>query len=404
VTTGLPEPIVHPLDLDEAGVNRPGLELNPLYHRIRESGTGVVPVARVNGQTALLVTRYEDVFRVFRDPVFSRAEALDADDLDLTGTMAAMDGTEHVELRRVIMGWLTPSAVRRKREVVQRQVLRKLNELTGTEPVDLMARFAIPYTLDTIADLLGIPEDSRDSLHGWAEAFLATSALTQDERYRRVQHMSAYFASLLEWRRSEPTDDLLSHIAAADLDPQRRVLLAVGMVLGGLDTTSSSIGMFFHVLCSRPYRGHDTAYAYLTSHPDEVESAVTELERMYGIGSEDGLPRRALAPVTLPSGAAVPAGAVVIPSYQAANYDPRAFPDPYTMDFGRQGDNRHLTFGEGAHYCAGRHLGHFELTLAFEHLSRQLPGLRPAIPVDQIPYKSGIATRGPTMLPVLAVQ
>jgi nocardicin N-oxygenase len=161
--------------------------------------------------------------------------------------------------------------------------------------------------------------------------------------------------------------------------------------------------MFFHVLCSRPYHGHATAYAYLASHPDEIDNAITELERMYGIGAEDALPRRALAPVTLPSGSAVPAGAVVIASYNAANYDPRAFPEPYTMDFGRQ-DNHHLTFSEGAHYCAGRHLGHFELTLAFEHLTRDLPGLRPAIPADQIPYKSGIATRGPTMLPVLAVQ
>ncbi|MGV9386187.1 cytochrome P450 [Nonomuraea sp. NPDC003707] len=394
-------PITHPLDLGSDGVNRPGLYLNPQYHQLRESGAGVSVVTRLNGAKAHLVTRYDDVLMVLRDQtIFSREKALDDDDIDLAGTLLGLDLNDHAAVRSVVADHFTPRAVELRRKQIGSRAAAQLEHMLRLgEPADLMEAFALPFALDIISDMFGLPAQDRRQFRAWGEAFLATSDLSRAEAADAQMAMVGYLADLIEQRRVEPADDLLSTIAArrGDLPPDRLIKLPLALLVGGWETTASSIGTFVQVLLTHPYMGYETGYAYLVDHPQDVEPAIVELERMFTNAAADAMPRRVTKDVTLPSGANLHAGDLVIPSHDAANYDPRAFTTPERMHFTRT-PNRHLAFGHGPHYCIGRHLGHTEVVSAIGLLLRELPTLR--LVVQEIPRKTGQIIAGPEQLPV----
>ncbi|MBB2910813.1 cytochrome P450 [Streptosporangium becharense] len=396
-------PIAHPLDQDADGVNRPGLYKNERYHEIRETGTGVTEVIRVGGTRAKLVTRYDDVMQVLRDQQsFSRERALDVDDVELEGTLLGLDLDDHAAVRKVVRDRFTRQAVEGIRGRVEARAAAQLAVMTGRgEPADLIEAFALPFALDVIGDILGLPPEDRAQFRRWGEAFLASSALSRQEAAASEQAMAGYLVGLIERRRREPTGDLLSQIAAdgTHLPFDRLIKLPIALLVGGWETTESSIGTYVQVLLTHPYGGYATAYRYLTDHPEAIPGAVSELERIFSTAAADDMPRRVVQDVVLPSGAALVAGDVVIPSHDAANHDPRVFPDPHRIDFGRT-PNRHLAFGYGAHHCIGRHLGHMEVVTAITLLTRELPELRLVVPVEEIPRRSGHAIRGPIELPV----
>jgi cytochrome P450 len=392
-------PITHPFDLDEHGVNRPGRHMNPAYHRIRETGTGVVQVSRANGTSAKLVTRYEDVMHVLRDPAFSRQAALDIDDVDLEGTLLGLDGDEHTAVRQLVRDRFTPQAIARLRERIDRRAAAHLQALTGRgEPADLIDGFALPFALEMIGDILGLPQQDMQRLRQWGEAFLSTSP-ERDEAAASELEMATYLAELMQRRAREPADDLLSQIVTrgAQLPPDRLIKLPLALLVGGWETTASSIGTAVEMLLTHPYEEHETAYAYLVAHPEAVPGAATELQRMFSTSAADAMPRRVMRDTMLPSGERLTAGDVVIPSHDAANFDPRAFPDPDEMRFDRA-SNRHLSFGHGPHHCIGRHLGQAEVETALALLTRTLPGLRLAVAITDIPRKAGHAISGPEHL------
>ncbi len=183
----------------------------------------------------------------------------------------------------------------------------------------------------------------------------------------------------------------------AHLSDDRQIKLPISLVLGGWETVASTVGIQIHVLLTHPYEGYETAYAYPTDHPEAVPGAVTELERLFSVTAADEMPRRVTREATLPSGARLSAGDLVIPSHDAANCDPRVFADPHRMDFARD-PNRHLSFGYGVHHCIGRHLGHLEVVTAIAHLTRELPALR--VPSEEITRKPGNAILSSETMPV----
>ncbi|GAA2872964.1 cytochrome P450 [Streptosporangium fragile] len=397
-------PIAHPLDQGPDGVNRPGLYKNPAYHTIREAGTGVAEVIRANGTRAKLVTRYGDVIQVLRDhEAFSREAALDVDDVaGLEGTLLGLDRDAHATVRAVVKDRFTPSAVEGIRDRIEARAVARLDAMRKQgDPADLIREFALPFALDTIGDMLGVPQRDRLRFREWGEAFLSNDTLSRDDATAAEQAMAGYLAGLIEQRRQDPTGDLLSRIAVngAHLPFDQMIKLPIALLVGGWDTTASSIGTYIQVLLTHPYGDHETGYRYLVDHPEAVPGAITELERMFSTSAGDEMPRRVVRDVTLPSGAALRAGDVVIPSHDAANYDPRVFSDPHRMDFGRT-PNRHLSFGYGIHHCIGRHLGHVEVVTAIALLTRELPALRLAVPAEDIRHKPGQAVGGPIELPV----
>ncbi|MFI0448493.1 cytochrome P450 [Actinomadura sp. 6N118] len=402
-TTG----IAHPLYVDADGVNRPpGPDKHPSYAEFAASGSGVVRVIRtVNGRRieAKLICRYADVREVLRrQTTFSRATAAHADDVDVSGTMLGMDGEEHARVRDIVREAFTRSAVAGLRGPLEKTAAERLAAITADgRHADLLADFALPFALDTICDLLGLPGDDRLRFRAWGDMFLGTADLTRDDAAQSELEMGGYLWEQIELRRARPADDLLTRIAVtgADLAPDVQIKLALALVVGGWDTAASSIARFVYVLLTREYAGHRTAWAHLLAHPTEIDTAVTELERLYSTTNGDDMPRRVTADVVLPSGTPLQEGDIVIPSHDAANRDPRVFDDPAKMDFGRD-PNPHMSYGHGAHYCIGAPLGSLEIRVALKALLRELPTLRLAVPPGDIPWKAGHSIAGPESLPV----
>lgn len=111
------------------------------------------------------------------------------------------------------------------------------------------------------------------------------------------------------------------------------------------------------------------------------------------------MPRRVMADVTLPSGTRLPEGTIVVRSHDSANRDPRVFANPHHMDFDRY-PNPHLSYGHGAHFCVGAHLGAMEIRTAIALLLREIPGLRLSVPASEIRWKPGHTITSPEALPV----
>ncbi|WP_371782900.1 cytochrome P450 [Streptosporangium subroseum] len=396
--------IAHPLDQDSQGINRPPLDKNPMYHEIRENGFGVCPISRANGTPGILVTRYDDVTAVLRDSkVFSRIGALPVDDVaGLEGTLLGLDGEDHTQVRAVIKDWFTPRAAEKRRGDIEARAAAQLQVMIAQgDSADLIEAFSMPFSLDVICDMLGLPQEDRLRFRQWGEAFLGTGVLTRQAAEASELAMAGYLIDLIERRRQDPQADLLSQIAVggAHLPFDRLIKLPIALVVGGWETAASSIGTFVQVLLTRPYAEYETAYGYLSAHPEMVADAVTEMERMFSTSAADVMPRRVMQDATLPSGARLQEGDVVIPSIDAAGYDPRVFSEPHRMDFART-PNPHLSFGYGPHHCIGRYLGHTEVATAIGLLVRNLPGLRLAVPAEDVPRKVGHAVSGPVRLPV----
>jgi cytochrome P450 len=397
----------HPFYQDDEGVQRlPGPDKHPCYARFAASGSGVVPVVRrVAGELvpALLICRYADVREVLRrQEVYSRAAALHADVVDVSGTMLAMDGAEHAKVRGAVRDAFTkPAAAQRRNEVRAAAEARLAEMVARGRPADLALDFAIPFSLDVICELLGLPPEDRMQFRRWSDMFLGAGDLSRDDAARSALEMGGYLWGEIEKRRGCPAGDLLTQIAAgaADQPVDIQVKLPIALVAGGWESSASSIATFVYVLCSRPYKAGLTGWQYLLDHPEKVDSAVTELERLFSTANIDEMPRRVMADVQLPSGYRLSEGDIVIPSHDAANRDPSVFPDPERMDFDRR-PNPHLSFGHGPHFCIGAHLGALEVRTALTTLLRELPGLRLAVPADEVEWKPGHVILGPVALPV----
>jgi cytochrome P450 len=400
-------PLPHPFYVDADGVNRtPGPDKHPYYTEFAASGSGVVPVVRqVSGEwlPALLICRYDDVREVLRrQDVFSRSAAAHADQVDVSGTMLGVDGAEHAAIRGTVKGAFTRSAVSDLRDMVRAAAEAQLAVLVAKGGrADLAGDFAIPFALNVISDLLGVPEPDRAQFRRWGDMFMGSGDVGRPEAARSAEEMGGYLWQQLDGRRRCPADDLMTQIATAgathSVDVQ--VKLPLSLIVGGWETTASSIATFVYLLTTRPYGRHDHAWDHLVAHPEQVDGAVAELERLHSTTNGDEMPRRVMAEVTLPSGARLAEGDIVIPSHDAANRDPRIFPDPTRMDFGRE-KNPHLSFGYGPHYCVGAHLGAMEVRIALALLLREMPGLRLAVAPDEVRWKQAHAILGPGELPV----
>ncbi|GIH77379.1 cytochrome P450 [Planobispora longispora] len=259
-------PFRHPLDQGPDGINRPGLYLNERYHEIRDSGTGVVEVMRIAGGTAKLVTRYDDVVMVLRDPAFSRERALPFDDVaGLDGTLLGLDGPGHSRVRRLVSDHFTPRAIGALRDRIERCTAARLQAmLSSGSSADLVADFALPVALETITDLLGLPEADRTDFYHWSRAFLSHSTLSPQEAEASLFAMYDHLSRLLRHRRETPVGDLLSQIAAdgAGLPEHQQVMLPIALLLGGWETVASNIATFTQVLLSHPYGTYDSAWPY----------------------------------------------------------------------------------------------------------------------------------------------
>ncbi|MEV7979684.1 cytochrome P450 [Streptomyces sp. NPDC086519] len=380
-----------------------GAAFDPTLGELMREG----PVTRIrlpNGEGwAWLVTRYDDVRTVADDPRFSREAVLERPVTRLAphfvpdrGAVGFLDPPAHTRLRRSVAPALTAKGVERVRDKARLMLDEIVDELVrGGPPADLTAAVLSPFPIAVICEVMGVPAADRHTMHIWTQLILSSAhGKTVSEKAKR--EMSAYFSDLVALREGSTGEDVASLLGAAvgrgEVTLEEAVGLAVLLQIGGEAVTNNS-GQMFYLLLTRP-----DLLERLRTEPAIRPRAIDEFLRYIPHRSAVGLSRIALQDVEI-RGVRIQAGDPVYVSYVAANRDPEVFPDPETIDFSRS-PNRHVSFGFGPHYCPGAQLGRLEEELLVDALLDRLPGLRLAVPPEQVPFRKGALIRGPETLPV----
>ncbi|ACU38429.1 cytochrome P450 [Actinosynnema pretiosum subsp. pretiosum] len=380
------------------------LDLHPGYAPLRAEQ----PALRVRlpyGEDCWLVTRHEDVKAVLSDSRFSRARAAGREETPRVtpeaapaGSMLSMDPPEHSRLRKLIARAFTSRRVREFRPRTQEIVDGLLDQVEQAgAPADLVAGLALPLPVSVISQMLGVPTEDHYRFRDFSATVLSTTAHTREEIVAARAALEEYLGELADQRRREPGEDLMSALVAAHDDDRLtdRELTQTGITLlvGGHESTASQFACSVYLLLERPER-----WALLRDNPELVPTAVEELLRFIPLGSGGAFARIATEDVEV-GGVLVRAGEAVVASTNSANRDDRVFTDPDVLDLARE-HNPHLAFGGGVHVCLGAQLARGELQVALTSLLTRFPGLRLAVPPEQVPWRQGSLLRSPVELPV----
>ncbi|MFJ1747672.1 cytochrome P450 [Streptomyces sp. NPDC088116] len=385
------------------------LEPPPQWAELRQR----CPVARVtlpSGDEAALLTRYEDVRTALSDPRLSReglalpdaarVSAGDAADIFNSPMAQALNAEGHDRWRRMVGKWFTAkrmSALRPSMEAMTDQLIDEM--LEHGRPADLVTHLAFPLPVFVICTMLGVPECDRDRFKSWSDTFLNMTRYTRAETEAAHQDFADYMAHLIDGKRTEPGDDLLSLLmdgADAEGEPMSEAgLVATGqaLLLAGHETTAGFISMMTaHLLSDR------RRWERLLADPSLTRKAVEEVLRFDPNGSGFGMLRYVHEDTEL-SGGVVPRGTTVVCSMAAANRDESAWEGAADMDLGRS-PNPHLTFGAGSHSCLGQPLARTELQAVLTVLLRRLPTLDLAVGTHDLRRHEGLLTTPLRELPV----
>lgn len=342
------------------------------------------PVHYSEALQAWVLTRHADCLAVLRDhETFSsdsshaRSQLADAleerrrlSPLGMTPVVLSSDPPAHARLRGIVNHALTPKRVAGLRPRIEEIARELLADVDGESEFEVMAGLAVPLPMIVIAELLGVPAEDRELFHGWSNAVAAaTNVVTADEIADEAREATRalvdYLGRVVEQRRSEPRDDLLSVLVEAEEEGQRLsheevLAFAILLLVAGNETTTNLIG---------------NGTLALVADAEQQQAVRAGGEALRG-GIEEML--RFDSPVqtlvrfarrdTEIAGSTIAAGNTVLLMTGAANRDPEVFADPDRFDVARPDANRHLSFGMGIHYCLGSPLARMEAEIAFTAL------------------------------------
>jgi len=377
----------------------------PTYHRLRaEDPVHPSPLG------FWVLTRYDDVVSVLRDPRFVKEPIAAAIAARFGGTpppgfglsMLDRDPPDHTRLRALVSKAFTPRVVEALRPHIQQIVDGLLDRAEPAGGMDLIEEFAYPLPVIVICEMLGVPVSDHERFKQWsldlARGLDAILLPPESDVARRSiaarQGLSGYFRELIAERRAAPRGDLMSGLIAAEeagdrLSEIELLATCILLLVAGHETTVNLIGNGTLALLRHPGE-----LRRLRGDPRLVPSAVEELLRYDGpvqrtarIPSEDVVIR----------GRTIRAGDMVMPFIGAADRDPEQFPEPDRLDLGRA-DNRHIAFGWGIHFCLGAPLARVEGQIALGTLARRFPRLALATATPE--HRPSLTLRGLTSLPV----
>jgi len=382
---------------------RPEFKANPypFYARLRAEA----PVCRgtLLLQPTWLVTRYDDVLMVLRDERFvkdwlPRTRWLHRVSGPVTRHMLNKDGPDHTRLRTLVHKAFTPSLVERLRERIQSVCDELLTELATNGRMDLMSGYALQLPLKIIAELLGVPERDRSRLHSLTRTSLSSVSFIGVLRALPDQRLLIrHFRKLIAQRRREPREDLITALVQAEeagdrLSEEELVGMITLLLIAGYETTVNLIGNGALALIQNPEQRDR-----LLQNPAIVYSAIEELLR-YASPLDTSSQRFASEDLRIDS-VTIPQGHVILLMLGSANHDESQFRDPETLDLTRD-PNRHVAFGQGAHFCVGAPLARLESEIALMTLFRRFPELRLTQPGESLRWRKSLIIRGLEALPV----
>jgi cytochrome P450 len=288
-------------------------------------------------------------------------------------------GERHRRLRALVGPAFTPRAADRWRPAMRDFLGQLWDQVATASSCDFVAALAKPYPSLTIAAVLGAPDQDAPRLHEWSSLVqrqfdIKALASQVPEIERAVVEVQEYVEQLLQQRRAEPGDDLITALLAAEdrgdrLSHEECVNLVLNVIAGGIDTTQAQLA---HAV--RLFAGHPEQWELLRSKPQLTERAVDEVLRAEPITP---FTARICTGQLEYRGVTFPAGTIVAICAERAN---REQPGGEEFDIAAERDGRLLTFGAGTHYCLGANLARAELEEALAFLAPRMPDLAAAGP------------------------
>ncbi len=351
----------------------PGLELHQRFDQLRQDG----PVVPINfmGADAWLLTSHEAVLSGFRDNEnFPPATPYKLGIEPMIGeTFQTMEGERHRFYRKLA----TPSFRPRQIEQMDSSVLSDIAEelITGfasDDQADLVSQFTELYPYAVIAELLGIPRAEQHQFNQWVNGLLNFRWQPVEAEQAR-DALWAYLDPIIEQRKVEPGDDVISQLIHDELDGVRmtdaQVKAHIGiMFTAGSSTTHDSLGNLLYALLVEPER-----WQRLQHEPDMRAAAIEEALRWESAVSV--LPRMSREDRAIEFfGQTLAPNSIVFFGITGANHDPAVFDDPHSYDMDRDTEGL-MSFGPGPRMCPGMHLARKELAITLDILLERLPNL-----------------------------
>ena len=376
----------------------------PTYRKLREQD----PYHQSQLTGMLIVSRYEDVDAILRDHRRFRNSDRDwsPDSLvntsirrELTPSLLSLDPPDHTRLRGLVNRAFTPRVMARMEDHVRETAHALLDEVGDSHEFDLMSNLATLLPMVVIAEMIGVPTNDRERFKTWSDRFarVLEPNLTAEEGrlvLETADEFERYFGPIIEERRREPTDDLVSRLAQAEEDGQKltneetQVTLRLLLVAGN-ETTTNLIGNGLRALLQHPEQ-----LQLLREQPELIPNAIEELLRYDAPVQLDG---RYLAEDVEIGGKLAKKNTRIGLTIGGANRDPEQFSDPDRLDLTRE-ETVNISFGRGIHHCLGAPLARLEGRIAFEVLLERFDeiefGSREPV------YKPNIVLRGLRQFPI----
>jgi cytochrome P450 len=356
------------------------------------------------GEPAWVISKYDDIRAALIDPRLS-AETL-PEALKLMGTddnvpvvFARIDDPEHNRLRRMMTRDFTFRRAQEMRPQIQELVDGFLDDMVEKgPPADLVRDFALPVPSLVISLLLGVPYEDHEFFQHHSTVGLDTRS-TDEEKLAAMGAIFNYVTELAERKEREPGDDLISrlmtdYVATGQLNRATVAMNGAILLQAGHETTANMIALGTVALLEHP---DQLVRLRETDDPAVIANVVEELMRYMTIVHSQ-IERVALEDLTI-SGQLVRAGEYVLMNLPAGNWDAAFVNDPDSLDIDRN-TRGHLGFGFGVHQCIGQNLARVELQVALSTLVRRLPGLRLAVPAEELDFAYEKEIYGMHELPV----
>lgn len=370
------------------------------------------PVYPLPGTNIFMLSRLDDIKQAAKDTAtFSsdfmhllrgpdpcpRAAAIYAEGIEPVDTLLTMDPPRHKTYRSLINKVFSASRVKKMRPYMEQIADELIDSFIDAGECEFVRDFATPLPVYVIADQLGVPRSDLRKIKAWSDAFASrlggmASEEEEIENARLIVEYQHYMAAVIEDRRANPRDDMISDLVntkiAGDrlMSREEAISMIEQLLVAGNETTTSALsgGLLSLIQLSDQLQ-------YLLDDPSMIDNAVEEILRLESPSA--GL-WRVVTRDTEIRGVAIPKDSLLMLRYAAGNRDEAVFAEPEAMDVCRKNADDHLAFGQGSHFCPGAMLARKEMQVAFTRLLERLTNIQLVEDKNDLKHWPNVVLRG----------